>query len=395
MPATDLPDYYKILGAPVDADAAEIRRAFRRRVREVHPDVAVDKVGANEAFLRLKDAYAVLSDPSQRTNYDLQRSNLRSRVREASSTRPGPGAYRSPNGPRPTAPGGTGAAAAGGARWDPNRKLTAAELMERAMRDMLAGKYQSARADLSEALAYEPYNPDALVMMGRLYESIGRQKEWIRVLDEGLRKNPGQTALRLALNEARKAETRHRDIATWTDDQREQRRSAYRAFGITTAALAFGWGMLWKEPGVISLLGLGGAPWQLLAGGVLCAAMSGWTMAASGYIEPLDDELFFSDLHARPVKGRYSSDERGPMGLAVPFLALINYFVAVVVMAGLMWSRGALSRSLLIVSGASLGLAFAMVVVAHSYRSGIVFWCPGWLLCAMFVGWVVGDIFRI
>jgi curved DNA-binding protein CbpA len=393
MPATDLPDYYKILGAPVDADAAEIRRAFRRRVREVHPDVAVDKAGANEAFLRLQDAYAVLSDPSRRTSYDLQRSNLRSRAREAAGARPG--GYAPPHGPRPTAPGGSGPAGAGGARWDPNRKLTAAELMERAMRDMLAGKYQSARADLSEALAYEPYNPDALVMMGRLYESIGRPKEWIRVLEEGLRKNPGQAALRLALNEARKAETRHRDIATWTDDQREQRRSAYRAFGITTAALAFGWGMLWKETGVVSLLGLGGAPWQLLLGALICALMSGWTMAASGYIEPLDDELFFSDLHGRPVRRGYSSDERGPIGLAVPFLALINYFVAVVVMAGLMWSRGALSRSLLTVCGAALGLAVAMVVVAHSYRSGIVFWCPGWLLAAMFVGWVVGDIFRV
>jgi hypothetical protein len=123
--------------------------------------------------------------------------------------------------------------------------------------------------------------------------------------------------------------------------------------------------------------------------------MSGWTMAASGYIEPLDDELFFSDLHGRPIRSGHSSDERGPIGLAVPFLALINYFVAVVVIAGLMWSRGALSRSLLTVCGAALGLAVAMVVVAHSYRSGIVFWCPGWLLSAMFVGWVVGDVFRV
>lgn len=397
MASPDPPDYYKILGAPADADATEIRRAFRRKVKEIHPDVAVDKTNANEAFLRVKEAYAVLSDPSRRTSYDLTRANMRARAREASGGfRPGGRSenFRTMHGPRP-GPRAGAAPPPGGATFDPHRKRSAAELMQDATKDMLAGRYQAARAKLSEALAYEPYNPDALVLMGRLYESIGQHKEWIRLLEESLRKNPGQPALRLALNEARKAETRRRDVTTWTDEQRDQRRSAYRAFGIPTAALVFLWGMLYNRDASISLLGLGGAPWPLLIGGLACSFLLAWTFASTDYVEPADDELFFSEMHARPAPRAYERNEMPPLGLAVPFVGLIHFSVAALLLGALMWMRGCVSRSILIACGTALGVTFAMVIVAHGYRNGILWWCPGWLLSSYIIGWFLGDMFRV
>jgi len=61
-------DYYGILGVAREADDAEIKRAYRKLARELHPDV---NPGEAERFHDVKNAYEVLSDPSQRRIVDL------------------------------------------------------------------------------------------------------------------------------------------------------------------------------------------------------------------------------------------------------------------------------------------------------------------------------------
>lgn len=63
-------DYYEVLGVPRDADQAEIKKAFRRLARELHPDVNRDDPDAEAKFKEVGEAYAVLSDPEQRARYD-------------------------------------------------------------------------------------------------------------------------------------------------------------------------------------------------------------------------------------------------------------------------------------------------------------------------------------
>jgi WD40 repeat protein len=65
----DIPDnYYAILGIPLDADIATLKRAYRQLARRYHPDLAGPE-GAVQ-MKRINRAYDVLSDPQKRLHYD-------------------------------------------------------------------------------------------------------------------------------------------------------------------------------------------------------------------------------------------------------------------------------------------------------------------------------------
>ena len=64
-------DYYDILGVKKDASADEIKKAFRKKAVELHPD----KGGDEKAFKEVNEAYEVLSDKEKRKQYDMFGSN--------------------------------------------------------------------------------------------------------------------------------------------------------------------------------------------------------------------------------------------------------------------------------------------------------------------------------
>src|SRR5204863_6933815 len=67
--ATTQRDYYEVLGVSRSADAGEIKGAFRRLARELHPDVSTAP-DAQDRFKEVVEAYEVLSKSETRALYD-------------------------------------------------------------------------------------------------------------------------------------------------------------------------------------------------------------------------------------------------------------------------------------------------------------------------------------
>jgi molecular chaperone DnaJ len=63
-------DYYEVLGVTRDAGEDQIKKAFRRLARELHPDVNSSDPQAEEKFKEAAEAYEVLSDADRRATYD-------------------------------------------------------------------------------------------------------------------------------------------------------------------------------------------------------------------------------------------------------------------------------------------------------------------------------------
>jgi curved DNA-binding protein len=68
-------DYYKILDVDKKASASEIKKAYRKLALKYHPDKTEGDKALEEKFKKISEAYAVLSDPEKRQQYDTYGSD--------------------------------------------------------------------------------------------------------------------------------------------------------------------------------------------------------------------------------------------------------------------------------------------------------------------------------
>ena len=70
MTTTVDPNYWSLLGVSPDCDSNELKSAFRKEARKWHPDLNKNDVNAEERFKLINEAYAILSDPKKRIEWE-------------------------------------------------------------------------------------------------------------------------------------------------------------------------------------------------------------------------------------------------------------------------------------------------------------------------------------
>ena len=66
----DKKDYYEVLGLKKGATEQEIKSAYRKKAKELHPDINKDDPKAEEKFKEVQEAYSVLGDENKKKMYD-------------------------------------------------------------------------------------------------------------------------------------------------------------------------------------------------------------------------------------------------------------------------------------------------------------------------------------
>jgi curved DNA-binding protein CbpA len=422
--------HYQILGVATTATPEEIKKRFRELARKYHPDVNRDKAGSHQAFVRITEAYQVLSDPLRRADYDLM---LRDRARRLGSAgsgtatssgprsgaagprpgpnppppnvgfRPGPGSsarvppHRPPQTPgRPQTRSG---AAPAGRRSTPDL----AQYLRNAQAAYASLRYKDAIRFCELARQLDPRNPLAYSLLGDIARAQGRVSDAINYYSLAVQNCPPQqrqvVMAKLDRLLAREQAAGGRPAATGPQRtptpprpaavrRRASQQVAIGAFGVALAlTIAFVLPQVAAEPLTqLAWISAWTAPilWaMILSGGIL-----GATLTMMGAVRPLDEELVFPSLMRDRASGV-------PLGLLLLLTGGLFFYLAV----GVYLLIGALQES---VSGSVLRVfattfvlvcCLAVLVPAEAGRQ-ILLLGGNVVFISMVVGWMLGDLFR-
>lgn len=418
--------YYEILGVNQTASAEEIKTAYRKLARTLHPDVNPGDPNASSKFAEVTTAYKALSETLSRANYDAEQS-LKERRADAARARAGgatsyatygtqsprPGASPTPSTQNPTSTTGD----------------ESARLIVTARAALARMRFVEAR-DLAQRSLRLKRSAEGYEVLGDVYRMQGRTDEAINMYTMSLQLNPRNSAMmerlqRLARStpgdSGRRSEARastpfaggasapppspsagSNTYVPYTPRPGSvganilpEKRPLLKAF-----AMIFGYGTTFfilltmfiflrqapADSGPLPIAAVSKWSGGLLAVLMGSGIMLGWTMTITGAVRRLDDELVFSQAQSGFVP---------PMGPVLLILSAISFWAAALVHVLLtILQEGRVAGILRAFGAVALIVLLTGLFYDASGRGQIFLWGGNIVFLSFVFGWFIGDLFR-
>lgn len=367
-------NHYETLGLSMHATQEAIRRRYRELVRQYHPDVNPSPQ-AKEQFLRIQEAYQVLSDPERRRHYDAL---LRLQMGEPPSAR-----YSQPRTqtPRNQASEPTRSPSGSAPAEELRRVILQAE------RAFLQGRMQDALYWAKQATRIAPRYAKGHEIIGDVYRTQGHYEAALNAYTYAIQLNPNNPDLQ-------------RKLAA-VIERTQGTTPAHPASGVRNlpvlklppewklyAAQSLGWGavlflmtLAYTVPGTPILLG-----WSLnlLVYLGLAGFLTGFLLGISRWVAPIDDAFPW-----RRRGGQISA------GGALIGLSAICFPLAVLLYTLLALTQGGLSRSVARVFGVASGLTLGFALLYPYDWLNTALFGGNLLFLALMGGWYLADNLRL
>jgi len=358
--------HYETLGLSRSCTAEQIRSAYRKLVLKYHPDRSTAP-NAKEMFLRITEAYEVLSDPARRRDYDRLLDAQAAASRRASQPQTGGGRQVPPPGSGPRA----GAA-------EPRTTL-AQEIMR------LTVLFSRGRIAEAERLARNlrqraPRHPVPCAVLADIARARGNLVEAANLYAVAYQLDPKNELYRIRHDETARAVARrqHRDPVA-----QRRAQSVAPLVAASVVMLACVYLVLAKEGPIlehlppVSTWTLGTAVMSFLSGIAI-----GASLLVGGYLDRFQSSL-------TTTVGRLSPN------LALVSVAVVNFWLAALLYVALGLSQGAFYRSTSrlvgAVGAATLFLSLAAAVSDPISGWQVLLWAGNLVYVGAVCGWMVAD----
>lgn len=395
--------HYEVMGLPDDATPEQIKKRFRQLAREYHPDLHRDRPEMHEVFVRISQAYEILSDPNRRATYDLDRRLQARRETEFRS-----GSYGSaPFTQRPPSNSSAGRADAGGNGFTPpgaarppsDRTRDEREKKRQAVNRLMDdARVAFQRGHLAEAkrLCQEVLE---VSRVGEAYQMLGdiasRQGRWNAALDNytlAMQLLPNEPRLRRKFEEAaahvggagRVAGSRGGGGISGTG--RASYQLGLACFGCAVILFLMFWGpSLQSQKLDLPFVD----EWTVahFASMMIVGFLSGAVLASSTLLDTFQRQL----VEATVGTDRFSL----PIGLVLGFLGMFFFPLALLVYLAATHFKGGRSPSIsgVLAAVVMLTLGFFLAAPEGAQIQTLVLGGNVIFITAL-VGWLVGDWFR-
>jgi len=374
--AKQVVDYYKVLGVARNATPDQLKKAYRDKVRRLHPDVAADKRKADKEIRLVLRAWEVLSDPDRRHRYNelLAAADRERAAREEALRRR-------------------------------RERKEGRELFRKARVLKSGGALAPAKELARKATELLPADPEPWELLGDIAFEQRDFETTLYAYGQALQLSKSPALLQRKLEFARKAAARAASLRqarfevgeqatkgpsrTWrqqVEDWTGQRLARRLQFGrVLVALFASAWLLASFILLKFALVGAESLPKTFYYVGALDAFAVGLALEAAGALRYFDDEL---------VHGTTGATGGTPKGLLLFLLNLLNYFAGLSLYLLIALVEGEFSLSLVLCYAAGMTLVLALATLVPAKLLFFALWLSGPAVNLVFLGWGIASMLR-